>query len=228
MAKYHINSKGEPAICRAKKGNCPFGGADSHYDNLKAAQDEANKRNEEEYSLLPKSKTKGKKTKKFYKKATKNHAQYIKDRKLFLKHESKSPTYIEKCRSCSRLKDPSFYKKERDRETIHFEEERKGRIDKLDSIYGEGESVGFYNVNHRLKGRHYVDQVVEIRSTGQLIIYDKEKGHKVTSFMGHRARIETMMILAGEIPDEAFMDTVLNNHTKDLARQSIDRKVGLA
>ena len=25
MAKFHINAEGVPAICRAKKGNCPFG-----------------------------------------------------------------------------------------------------------------------------------------------------------------------------------------------------------
>lgn len=53
MAKFHINSKGIPAPCHAKKGNCPFGGEDSHYDNMEKAKEEAHKRNEAEHSILP-------------------------------------------------------------------------------------------------------------------------------------------------------------------------------
>lgn len=34
MAKYHINTKGEPGKCSAKKTGCPFGDASEHYDNL--------------------------------------------------------------------------------------------------------------------------------------------------------------------------------------------------
>ena len=52
MAKFHINSKGVPAPCKAVKGNCPFGGADSHYDTVEQAQEFADKRNEEQYGIL--------------------------------------------------------------------------------------------------------------------------------------------------------------------------------
>lgn len=53
MSKFHINSKGVPAPCHAKKGNCPFGGADSHYDNLEDAQKGADMRNEKNHGILP-------------------------------------------------------------------------------------------------------------------------------------------------------------------------------
>ena len=46
--------------------------------------------------------------------------------------------------------------------------------------------------------------------------------------MAHRARIETMIILAGEIPDQDFMRNVTINHTNDLKRQAIDRKQEIA
>ena len=59
MAKFHINAEGVPAICRAKKGNCPFGGVDSHYNSKEEAQVAADKMNEEKHGLIsmPKSDT---------------------------------------------------------------------------------------------------------------------------------------------------------------------------
>jgi len=54
MSKFHINSKGLAAPCRAKKGRCPFGGADSHYDSLEQAQAEIEKVNEGKFGLLHK------------------------------------------------------------------------------------------------------------------------------------------------------------------------------
>lgn len=53
MVKYHINSKGTPAPCKAKKGNCPFGGDDVHYDNLKDARAAATEMLENSHSILP-------------------------------------------------------------------------------------------------------------------------------------------------------------------------------
>ena len=49
MTKYHINSKGIPGPCRAVKGNCPFGGADSHYDTVEQAQQVADEKNEQAF-----------------------------------------------------------------------------------------------------------------------------------------------------------------------------------
>lgn len=57
MTKYHINGKGVPSICRAEKGNCPFGGQDSHYDSEAEAQKAANKMNSmESGGILPMTK----------------------------------------------------------------------------------------------------------------------------------------------------------------------------
>lgn len=42
MSRYHINTKGTPARCRAQTGNCPFrrkdGGESKHYETLQDAQ----------------------------------------------------------------------------------------------------------------------------------------------------------------------------------------------
>lgn len=57
MTKFHINSKGVPAPCKAAKGNCPFGGSsgiDNHYDTIEEAQEVADKINEEKHGILPK------------------------------------------------------------------------------------------------------------------------------------------------------------------------------
>lgn len=52
MSKFHINKKGVPALCRAKDGNCPFGGGEKHFDNKEQAQNFIDKRNEKEHGLL--------------------------------------------------------------------------------------------------------------------------------------------------------------------------------
>lgn len=52
MSKFHINSKGVPAPCKAQKGNCPFGDADSHYNSVEQAQEIADKLNKKEYGIL--------------------------------------------------------------------------------------------------------------------------------------------------------------------------------
>lgn len=55
--KYHVNPfTGVPSICRAKKGNCPYGGAsgyDYHYDTFQEAQAAAQEYMESNYGLLP-------------------------------------------------------------------------------------------------------------------------------------------------------------------------------
>lgn len=38
MAKYHIGRKGNPTLCRAKNGNCPFGAESEHYKSKEEAQ----------------------------------------------------------------------------------------------------------------------------------------------------------------------------------------------
>lgn len=53
MSKFHINKHGVPSPCRAKKGNCPLGGDESHFDSLEEAQAYADKINEQQHGLLP-------------------------------------------------------------------------------------------------------------------------------------------------------------------------------
>lgn len=38
MSKFHINKHGVPAPCRAKEGNCPLGGEESHFKSQEDAQ----------------------------------------------------------------------------------------------------------------------------------------------------------------------------------------------
>lgn len=38
MAKFHIGRGGKPAVCSAKKGNCPYGGESEHYSTREAAK----------------------------------------------------------------------------------------------------------------------------------------------------------------------------------------------
>lgn len=51
--KYHINKNGKPAICKAKTGNCPLGGNDTHFKTKEAAQKYVDKKGKEEHGLLP-------------------------------------------------------------------------------------------------------------------------------------------------------------------------------
>lgn len=53
MTKFHINKNGVPAPCKAKTGNCPLGGDDTHFKTKEDAQAHADKLNESQHSLLP-------------------------------------------------------------------------------------------------------------------------------------------------------------------------------
>ena len=57
MTKWHNGPNG-PGICRAEKGNCPFGGADSHYSSQEEAQETFDVKNSEEFGMLPGMKSK--------------------------------------------------------------------------------------------------------------------------------------------------------------------------
>lgn len=52
MTKYHNGPNG-PGICRAKKGNCPFGGDEAHYDSLSEATKAHQEDCEKKYGILP-------------------------------------------------------------------------------------------------------------------------------------------------------------------------------
>lgn len=52
MSKFHINKNGVPAPCKAKEGNCPLGGAESHFDNAEQAQKFANEKFAKEHGVV--------------------------------------------------------------------------------------------------------------------------------------------------------------------------------
>jgi hypothetical protein len=60
MSKFHINKHGVPAPCKAKPGNCPLGGDETHFNSLEEAQVAINRINEEEHGIIPGMKTKPK------------------------------------------------------------------------------------------------------------------------------------------------------------------------
>lgn len=53
MSKFHINKHGVPAPCKAKVGNCPLGGIESHFNTKTEAQLFADKMNSEKFGFVP-------------------------------------------------------------------------------------------------------------------------------------------------------------------------------
>lgn len=216
--RFHINKHGVPAPCRAKPGNCPLGGDESHFGTKEEAQIEADKNNEQEFGILSVNKgDKGKSEELTHKKATTPSSfMFIERRKGEIKRQSYDrQKYIERCKSTEKLED---YVANTD-ETYHYREERANREKQLANEFGKGEIIGHYKVNH-LVGRDnpkYMDQIVEIRDTGQIKVYDVNTGRTVTTFMAHRQRIEVMMLQAGEMPQEKWMKKV--NRNRDIAAE---------
>lgn len=204
---YHINGKGVPALCRAKKGNCPFGGDEKHFESKDEAQYEADKMNEKTHGILPELE--------MYRKAkTKDDFNYIKAQKEYLKNESEGMTYIQRCRSSKRLEN---YKPV-NANTLHYKDERNEKAKGLYESIGKGNLIGYYEVNHHVRSRaannRFRKQIIEVRDNGVLVVYDQKTGKTVTTFVGHRARIETMMILANEIPSKSLLENIENSKLK--------------
>lgn len=53
MSKFHINKHGVPVPCKAKEGNCPLGGQETHFSSQEEAQAYIDKKCEQEHGLLP-------------------------------------------------------------------------------------------------------------------------------------------------------------------------------
>lgn len=58
MTKFHIGKKGTPTRCRAKDGNCPFGGESQHYDNIQDAKEAIENKNTKQHDVFASSKKK--------------------------------------------------------------------------------------------------------------------------------------------------------------------------
>lgn len=82
MAKFHINGKGVPSVCKAEKGKCPFGGDNSHFKSEVEAQQYADKINEERFGILKNISSDGNK---IYDIPENTVAEVTIDKNLFLK-----------------------------------------------------------------------------------------------------------------------------------------------
>lgn len=203
--KWHINDLGKVGLCKAKNGNCPFDKNAGHFANKDDAYKWIKEKELEKDNLLPRHKGQ-----KDYKVASsRKDAEHMRKRKLELAEAVKNP-YIERCRSSERVHTYEVSEKA----TEHYREDRVERDEKIIEIFGEGELIGHYKVNQLVtsNGRSlYRDQMIEIRNNGRIIVYDYRTGSKVTTFIAHRAKIEVMMLLANNIPDESFLEIAHEN-----------------
>lgn len=123
-------------------------------------------------------------------------------------------TYAERCRSVK--KDHNFIPP-RNVKSAHFRKERTERSNQIEETFGKGKLIGFYEVDHEvgtLKKKEFKVQMIEIRDNGSLTIYDINTGKKVTTFIAPSKRIETMLLMAGEIPDESLLKKFEKNKIK--------------
>lgn len=219
MTKFHINKHGIPAPCKAKAGNCPLGGNEQHFDSKEQAQASVDKKHKEEFGILANdefNKSKNNKIKMVspYKKLNPiKNKELFEKRKEILRNESEGMTYIERCRGAKRLE--NYVPVEIN--TTHYDEDRQAKADELTKNFGEGKLVGHYEVDHivgKISHSRFKKQVVELLDNGRITIYDKHSGRTITTFMAHRARVETMMILSGEIPDNRFLGRIVDNRNK--------------
>lgn len=202
--RFHINKYGVPAPCRAQKGNCPYGGDDNHFDTEEEAQIIADELNAKKYGLYS---VNSDSPKVFRKAKSDEDKQFILDREDEIRSQRyPREKYINRCNTSERI--DSYVPN--DRTTKHIIKDRQRRTNELIDRFGEGEIIGYYKVNHKVKGEDK-DQVIEIRDTGQMIIYDVYTGKTVTTFIANPQRIEITMMKAGDIPDQDWLREVDDN-----------------
>lgn len=218
--KFHINKHGVPAPCKAKNGNCPLGGAESHFNSRQEAQNSADRENERKFGLLPDGEKSGAINYEEFFTVAKDDVEkeYIEGRKKRIRGEKyvQGEKYINRCNTVERL-DNYIPNKNK---TSHFYGDREDRVKGLEDAFGKGNVVGHYKVNHKV-GTKDRDQIVEVRDTGQLVIYDIKTGRAVTTFISHRQRIEIMMLNAGEIARENWLKKVSINR-KEASRRNLN------
>lgn len=222
--KFHINKNGVPAPCRAKPGNCPYGGEDSHFKTQEEAQARANELNEAEFGLFSHDENST-----FRSVADKDDKAYVVDRfKVLQKREDqkrrstrgKQGNYMGRCRDAEEIPDYEV----NNVETAHYRKDRTSKEKRLARTFGKGKIIGYYRVNHVVDTENgkdiYANQTVEIRDNGRIAIYDYNDGRKVTTFMAHQERVEVMMLHSGQIPDESFLKKVEDNFKKESRHQA--------
>lgn len=202
---YHINSKGVPAECKAKAGGCPFGSSVLHYDNPQSAQIDADMQNELKHGILHSESKTNLKTSE-----SKKDSEYIKvrlERHRELEKEDNRDYYYSRHKTSSKIENYVV----NNEKTLHYQEDRKAKEDLLAENVGEGEVLAHYKVNHIVKEGVYGEQIIEVRDTGQIKIYDVNNGRLVTTFIPTKERMEVMMLRAGDIPSQEWLENVEKN-----------------
>lgn len=221
--KYHINSKGLPAICRAQKGKCPFGGSESHYPTLEEAQSAADEKNKEKFGIF--NNVPGLKKSLFRVAETEGDKAYVKHRIEKLTEESKKAraktgrlqdgNYMEKCRKSKLIETIRSGEM-----TDHLEVDRADRISRISELFGEGEVVASFEVDHfikRINGFRFTVQSLTVRDNGRISMYDRKNKKEITTFQASGPRIEAIFLRAGLIPDRDMLDLATKNHSEDKA-----------
>lgn len=221
-SKYHINNDGEPAKCKAKPGNCPFGDDRSHFDSFEAAEEESIKRFEKKYGYLPLERNRrdigymttssGQRVVSFREASTERDFEIIEERikELSIRSNPNQSQFIERLLSSKR--DDSYFPD--DEMTDHYEKDRKARREILDNEFEDGKVVGYYKVNQYMpKYNEPVNQILEIRENGRLTVYNLE-GRAITTFIATSSRVESIMIKAGDRPSNDLLESVSKNKAK--------------
>jgi len=172
MSKFHINKHGVPAPCRAKKGNCPLGGDETHFSSEKEAQKYIDEKNERDYDLMPKvSSNKNKKKVPSDRERLTNKLQdYWQDEKM-VKHELKNNKYIELNGSFveipnakPKIEPEIWYDDEQETPEVNFE--------------------NFYNNNAINMPKHLTMKGRNLEGTGSLKIASKYVGQDTLELAG--------------------------------------------
>lgn len=199
---YHISKKGSPAICKARKDKCPLGGEDSHYFSWTEAQMASDRMNEKEHGLIPELK---------HKKASKSKdfEEISKRKEELINADPHGTNYISRCSSSVKLEKFKPIKSE----TRHFKKDRSDKNEGIEEMFGRGNLVGYYKVNQKVFNASRT-QVIEIRDTGQIKIYDNKTNKLVTTLMAHKERIEVMLLNANEVPSSKWLNEIQKNKKK--------------
>lgn len=185
--KFHINSKGEAAVCNAIKKPCPLG---EHWDTFAEAQSVADLRMEEAHGLL----------------AGNENSEWDLVPLGARRYSTDAPrkvTYI----------DPRDFSSKRIF-SKHMRNERMRRLRRLQSLVGKGEPIAVFHVYDESK--QHVEQYHEIRDNGLLYVYDmKNPNLVVTMFCPKKYRVRDLYNDAGfEVPPALYERVEENTKNK--------------
>lgn len=198
MTKYHINSNGAPAICRAKKGKCPFGEEHEHYSSIEEAQRKSDEINSRENGILNEIKA--------VKANSPEDQMHIAERlQVYKDYEARTGrlSYASKCLSSEEIND--FEPNEET--TGHYIEDRKLKNEMIEEQVGVGSLIGTFKINHPVGGRHK-DQIVSVYDNGQIKLYDINTKKLITTYIPTKTRLETILLKAGYIPNKEWLNEV--------------------